>query len=126
MRFVGIKRTITVDENYGQVKELGQFWAEMEKLYPNESLLGLGTNWRQNKLDYYIGKINEDWQPGTEVLELPDDDWQESSCELSNKAIELMYRKIYSKGKLDYEIESTKDGIFTTKVHYKRGRENEI
>jgi hypothetical protein len=119
MKFVGEKRAITVDENYSQVKTLGRFWDEMRTQFPSDSLLGLGCNWTNDRFDYYIGKIDEDWQWGVEIIEIPDNDWEEYSCSEQDIEIEKLYRKIYERGALDYEIESIEDGIFTTKVHYK-------
>ncbi len=121
MKFVGIKRTISVDENYSQITKLGQFWNEMRALFPGEFLYGLGTNWTGSTFDYYLGKINENWAGGSDTIELPDDDWHEFSCADNGKAIEQMYRKVYERGKLDYEIESMKDGRFMTKVHFLDG-----
>ncbi len=119
MKFVGEKRTITVDENYTQVKTLGKFWDEMRARFPGEQLLGLGTDWTDDTFDYYIGKIGESWDGGTDTIEIPDDGWKEYACAEQDSEIEKLYRKIYERGTLDYEIESIKDGIFTTKVHYK-------
>lgn len=123
MKFIGKKRTIAVDENYTQVKTLGEFWDEMRTRFPGEPLLGLGTHWTDNTFDYYIGKIDENWQGGREVIEIPDDGWQEFSCIEQDAEIEKLYRKIYERGPLDYEIESINDGIFMTKVHYEVGEE---
>jgi predicted transcriptional regulator YdeE len=118
MKFVGVKRTIPVDDDYSQIAKLGQFWDEMRKRFPGEFLYGLGMNWTGDTFDYYLGKINEDWADGSDTVELPEDDWHEYSCADSGEAIEQMYRGIYDQGKLDYEIESMKDGRFMTKVHF--------
>lgn len=118
MKFFGEKRTVIVDENYTQVKTLGKFWDEMRTRFPSDSLLGLGANWTDDSFDYYIGKVDENWQGGIESIEIPDDNWETYSCSEQDAEIEKLYRKIYERGTLDYEIESIKDGIFTTKVHY--------
>lgn len=118
MKFVGVKRTVSVDENYSQIATLGRFWNEMRELFPGEFFYGLGMNWAGNTFDYYLGKINEEWAGGTDTVELPGDHWHEFSCADTGEAIERMYRKVYERGKLDYEIESMKDGIFTAKVHF--------
>ncbi len=119
MKFIGEKRTIVVNENYDQVKTLGSFWDEMRTRFPDSELLGLGANWRDETMDYYIGKIDKNWGNGADVIEIPDNDWKEYSCPGLDREIERLYRQIYTHGTLDYEIESIRDGIFTTKVHYK-------
>lgn len=128
MKFIGRKRVVKVDADYSQVKKLGEFWDEMRNLFPNDFLYGLGTNWTQNTVDYYIGKIDEEWPGGSDVTILPDDGWIEYSCKVDAKEIEELYRGIYKQGSLDYEVESMKDGIFTTKVHFLNngGNTNEV
>lgn len=118
MKFKGKKKTVPIDNNYEHIKALEQFWNEMRSLFPDDFLSGLGTNWTTNKFDYYIGKIDESWRGGGEVVNLPDNGWQEFSCKEDDKDIEQMYRGIYDQGTLDYEIESMRDGIFTTRVHF--------
>ena len=95
MKFFGEKRTIAVDENYTQVKVLGAFWDEIRERFPGESLLGLGTHWTESTFDYYIGKFDENWQGGTEIIEIPDDNWEEYHCAELDGEIEELYRKIY-------------------------------
>lgn len=123
MKFFGTKRSIPVDRSYSQIQELGQFWDEMRKLYPNDFLYGLGTNWTDIEFDYYIGKIDETWLGSTETIDIPDSDWHEFSCKDDDEEIEQMYRQVYEQGTPNYEIESMKDGVFTTKVHFKSNKE---
>lgn len=118
MRFFGQKRTIAVDANYSQITELEKFWNEMRELFPNDFLYGLGANMDSKSIDYYIGKVDEEWQGGSDVIEIPDDEWEEFSCREDDTEIENLYRAIFQQGTPDYELESIKDGIFTTKVHF--------
>ncbi len=118
MKFTGQKRMILVDEKYSQIAELEKFWNEMRGLLPNDFLYGLGANMDSGPIDYYIGKIDDYWDGGSEAIEIPDDGWVEFSCNQTDEDIEKMYRGIFKKGQPDYEIESMKDGIFTTKVHF--------
>lgn len=69
-------------------------------------------------IDYYIGKIDEQWQGGVALLDIPDNDWQEFTCKEDDAEIEKLYRGIFQRGTPDYELESIKDGIFTTRVHF--------
>ncbi len=118
MRFFGQKRTIVVDANYSQIAELEKFWNEMRELFPGGFLYGLGANMNSQTIDYYIGKIDEQWQDGVDVIEIPDDGWEEFSCKEDDAEIEKLYRGIFQQGTPDYELESIKNGIFTTKVHF--------
>jgi hypothetical protein len=123
MKFIGQKRIVKVDENYIQIKTLTKFWDEMRKAYPNEAMLGLGTNWVEDRFDYYIGKVNEQWDGGSDSVIIPDEGWEEFVCELDDDEIEKMYRRIYEKGSLDYEIELIEDDKYTAKVHFKDKKE---
>lgn len=125
MTFFGRKRIILVDEKYGQIQKISEFWDEMRASYPDEKLLGLGVHWDHKEFDYYIGKIDESLTEGLKAVDLPDENWIEFSCKIDDGEIERMYRKIYEQGKLDYEIESMENGIFTAKVHFaKNGGKN--
>lgn len=118
MEFLGKKRTIKVNANYSQIESIEKFWAEMTRSFPGTEFLGLGTNWNNGTFDYYIGKIDEQWADELEAIDLPVDNWEIYECEDDSEVIEDMYRQVYMRGSLDFEIESIKDGIFTTKVHY--------
>lgn len=118
MKFVGKKRVIAVDANYSQITKLEKFWNEMRDQFPDDFLYGLGANMNSKSIDYYIGKIDEQWQGGVALLDIPDNDWQEFTCKEDDAEIEKLYRGIFQRGTPDYELESTKDGIFTTRVHF--------
>ncbi len=118
MKFIGINRTIPVDQNYSQIKLLGKFWSEMKALYPNDDLLGLGVHTENGTFEYYIGRVDDHWITEAEIINIPDEGWVEHSCKLDDHNIMKMYKQIYKNGKLDYEIESMKNGIFRTKIHY--------
>ncbi len=118
MKFSGQKKVITVDEHYGQIAQLEKFWEYMREEYPDGALCGLGANMSSATIDYYIGKISDEWHGGTDSIEIPDDGWITFRCELSDTEIEKMYRMIFRQGTPDYELESMKDGVFTTKIHF--------
>lgn len=118
MKFFGQKRVIAVDANYSQITELEKFWNEMRELFPNDFLHGLGANMNSQTIDYYIGKVDEEWRGGSESIKIPDSDWREFSCKEDDVEIEKLYRMIFQQGTPDYELESMKNGIFTTKVHF--------
>ncbi|MCA9301353.1 hypothetical protein KDA08_00700 [Candidatus Saccharibacteria bacterium] len=118
MKFVGKKRVIAVDANYSQITKLEKFWNEMRDQFPDDFLYGLGANMNSKSIDYYIGKIDEQWQGGIEFIDIPDDGWEEFSCKEDDAEIERLYRDIFKQRTPDYELESIKNGIFTTKVHF--------
>ncbi|MFO0970865.1 MAG: hypothetical protein U0520_00730 [Candidatus Saccharimonadales bacterium] len=125
MKFFGQKRVVKVDANYSQIAELEKFWNELHEMYPGELLFGLGANMNNRTIDYYIGKVDENWMGGSSVVEIPDDGWKEFSCEEDDTEIEKLYRSIFEQGTLDYELESMQNGIFVTKVHFANKGEND-
>lgn len=119
MKFFGVKKLVAVDADYKQIDELTQFWQEMNAMYPGEQLLGLEANWiDQVSFEYYIGKIDEKWADDLEEIEIPDDGWVEYTSLLDDEAIKAMYKEIYKRGRLDYEIESMDGNEFKAKVHF--------
>ena len=127
MKFFGKKRTIQVDANYGQIAELEKFWNEMRQQYPSDFLYGLGANMNGQTIDYYIGKIDEEWLGGSDAIEIPNDGWEEFSCKEVDAEIEKLYRSIFQQGTPDYELESIQNGIFITKVHFaNKGESDEV
>jgi predicted transcriptional regulator YdeE len=118
MKFYGEKRTIKVDSEYSQIAELEKFWEEMRNRYPDADLFGLGADTSSEKIDYYIGKIDEELFIGCDEVKIPDNNWEEFSCKEDDAEIEKLYRGIFQRGTPDYELESIKDDIFTTRVHF--------
>ncbi len=109
-----------------QYEAIGRFWSEMSSLYGQEQLCGVGCNWRNNRLDYIIGFMNNDTaelsdavgQCGGSIarLELPTSGWRHYSGK-TEKLSEL-YDAIYADGVLDYEIERfTPDGECCVDIH---------
>lgn len=127
MKFYGCKRVIAVDANYSQIAELEKFWNEMREKYPNDFLYGLGANMSSQTIDYYIGKIDEEWLDGSDAIEIPNGGWEEFSCKEGDVEIEKLYRSIFQHGTPDYELESIQNGTFTTKVHFaNKGESDEV
>jgi hypothetical protein len=117
MIFYGIERIFAVDENYSQMEHIGIFINEIKNKYPFIEFQCLGYKWQNGTMAYVIGKINEKPSVEEEITEviLPDSGWEKYSCELN--CIEKLYRDIYKKGILDFEIENIKGNLFEVSIH---------
>lgn len=126
MIFYGIKRVVKFDDNYGQIGAIDDFWEKLAANFPTEHFVSLGQNWGVNTFDYYIGKVNENWNEGTESVELPDTGWKVFECVRNDVAIQKMYEQIWAQGTLDYEIEERFEDTLRVRVHFAEEKEQTV
>ena len=116
MKFSGIKKTFSL-LNEDQYNTIGAFWDELSEVYGLENLIGLGMNWRDNKMDYVIGLKNGTITNSNYEVDLPDNGWVEVIGQTDN--LKEIYDVIYQDGPLKYEIE-TFDENGSCKIMYYR------
>ena len=117
MIFKGISRDFSLlgEEQYDTI---GAFWDEMSAIYGLENLIGLGYNWRGTSMSYAIGLRSGEIPFFNTSIILPDDGW-ESAVGITENLKEI-YDKIYTGGRLDFEIEAFyEDGNCEIKYHRK-------
>lgn len=126
MTFNGIVRRFST-EGDRQFEEIGAFWDECARAAGGrEALRGLGFCWTDGALQYAIGRKDNgalaDGIKGRRVsIQLPDADWE--YAEGTADSLDALYREIYRRGKLLYEIETfSADG--SCRVEYIRGTES--
>ncbi len=133
MNFKGYAMTFsTVGEK--QYENIGRIWDYLSDAYGRENIKGLGFCWTDTSIDYCFAFKDdiseEEYESRLELInpqlkkpfrfisvELPDDSWVTVKGE-TDKLSEL-YGDVYSKGSLDYEIETfNDDGTCEIMVHY--------
>lgn len=131
MKIFGIM-TLHSLKNKAQYKTIAQLWDIFEKLFPVESIVGVGLNWTDESMEYFIGIkkiISRDIQ--NEILKkIPNAIF--SWYDIENISNMEVYRGNYSTLQSDYEkiwrkkviqeIETfQKDGNYI--IYIKRGEE---
>ena len=101
--FQGISRDFSL-KNEEQYNTIGAFWDEMSEIYGLENLLGLGYDWRGATMSYAIGLKSGVIDGANACIELPTDEWEKVQGITEN--LKKIYDKVYTGGRLDYEIES--------------------
>ena len=102
MIFQGISRDFSlIGED--QYNTIGAFWDEMSEIYGLENLRGLGYNWRGTTMSYAIGLKSGAISGSNISINLPTLGWEKVRGLTEN--LKEIYDKVYTGGRLDYEIE---------------------
>lgn len=100
--FQGITRDFSlIGED--QYNTIGAFWDEMSEIYGLENLRGLGYNWHGTTMSYAIGLKSGVIDGANISIELPTLGWEKVRGLTEN--LKEIYDKVYTGGRLDYEIE---------------------
>lgn len=102
MKVFGIM-TLHSLKNKNQYKTIAQLWNVFENLFPVESIVGVGLNWTEDSMEYFIGTkeiIPEDIQ--NEILK-KNPDAVFSWYDIENISNMEVYRGNYSTLQSDYE-----------------------
>lgn len=103
MKFVGISKVFSTVDNQ-QFETIGAFWDELSEKYGRSKLIGLGYNWTKDSIEYIIGLKEGEIEYANCSVTLPDEGW----VTVQGKTADLgkLYEQIYSRGVLQYEIET--------------------
>lgn len=121
-------------ENDSQYEAIGNVWDAFAREYGISNIHGLGFSWSEKTIDYCFGFKEElsddeylkrltvvntfsDKPFRFNKIEIPDSSW--NVFEGKTDSLSVLYDKVYSQGRPDYEIETFDDsGSCKISVHY--------